>query len=275
MLIVSLSGLDILFNAIYIIGIVFSYAVFLPIIAGGLLMRLGLENKTVLEPILTQRQIQFLRLLPLSSMELEVELKKEMEENVFLDVDEKDDRSKKEPEGTLSVARATSGEDADAEPRESGILVENHNGLDFTDSFRKSRKTPTHATGDRPKAFDIEARVPSPANWRQHLIEAVKMESISGEIASMIEYLVGSLDEQGYLHESLEEVQSAIDVAMETVEQALEILQNAAPPGIGARNLQERLVLRCRALSEGNEVLEQILTTTFNDPTFRTFRKVF
>ena len=62
---------------------------------------------------------------------------------------------------------------------------------------------------------------------------------------------------------------------METVEQALEILQNAAPPGIGARNLQERLVLRCRALSEGNEVLEQILTTTFNDPTFRTFRKVF
>ena len=52
-------------------------------------------------------------------------------------------------------------------------------------------------------------------------------------------------------------------VELEAVEEALEILQRVAPPGIGARDLRERLLLRCQAELDRNEVLERILLEAF------------
>ena len=64
------------------------------------------------------------------------------------------------------------------------------------------------------------------------------------------EYLVGSLDDKGYLSTSVEEVQYELDVEEERVREVLRLLQGLEPVGIGARNLHECLLLQVAHLEQ-------------------------
>jgi RNA polymerase sigma-54 factor len=74
------------------------------------------------------------------------------------------------------------------------------------------------------------------------------------EVMPIAEYLVGSLDADGYLRCSVYEVCSEFDVEPETVEEVIAQLQSLDPPGIGARDVRECMVLQLRYLaSQGTE----------------------
>lgn len=67
---------------------------------------------------------------------------------------------------------------------------------------------------------------------------------------AIVEFLVGSLDERGYLSVSVEMVAQTFNVGEEQVEQLLKELQRIAPPGVGARNLKECLLLQFNFVQE-------------------------
>lgn len=64
------------------------------------------------------------------------------------------------------------------------------------------------------------------------------------------EYLINSLDDNGWLGESVETIALELCVAPESVEQVLKVIQSFDPPGVGARDLQECLLLQLRYLGE-------------------------
>ena len=72
-------------------------------------------------------------------------------------------------------------------------------------------------------------------------------------IKGIVEFLINSLDENGYLHINIEEVTTILAVTHQEVEQSIRIIQGLEPAGIGACNLQECLLLQIkRRMNETN-----------------------
>jgi len=96
---------------------------------------------------------------------------------------------------------------------------------------------------------------------------------LSDHEKELMEYLIGSLDEDGLLKKSLAiladeaEIYQGINTSAEELEKVLEVLQQFDPPGIGARSLQECLLIQVKRNETipGRELLIKILDNFFDD----------
>src|SRR2546421_11529564 len=114
--------------------------------------------------------------------------------------------------------------------------------------------------------FDPLTRVAS----EQTLAEKLLMDmgaALPEEDMPIAEYLVGSLDEKGYLSIKIEDVAYEMDMPIDKVRAVLRVLQAQEPVGIGARNLRECLALQIQHLEErgisrpyAHEIVTQFLT---------------
>jgi len=114
--------------------------------------------------------------------------------------------------------------------------------------------------------FDPLTRVAS----EQTLAEKLLMDmgaALPDEDMTIAEYLIGSLDEKGYLAAKLEDIAYELDVTVDKVRAVLRVLQAQEPVGIGARNLRECLSIQIAHLEERGmsqphalEIVSQFLT---------------
>ncbi|HUV13860.1 MAG TPA: RNA polymerase factor sigma-54 [Acidobacteriota bacterium] len=90
-------------------------------------------------------------------------------------------------------------------------------------------------------------------NWQLNLLE------ISETVQEIADYIVGNINEDGYLRISVEEIAGSLGVDEEEVETALEIVQALDPLGVGARDLQECLLLQIRGLGLQDTLAEKLV----------------
>ena len=105
----------------------------------------------------------------------------------------------------------------------------------------------------------------TPVDFRAQLCLALQAQ-LSSDDGPLLEYLVESLDDDGYLRCSVEEAAHLFRVPLERVEHVLAALQAQDPAGIGARTVRECLLLQLQALAEQGiqqpsafEILDQYL----------------
>ncbi len=98
--------------------------------------------------------------------------------------------------------------------------------------------------------FDPITQVPSEETLAERLLRELGTVLDEGELA-VAEYLIGSLDEKGYLSCSVEEAADELNVGVEQVRRVLSDLQSQEPVGIGARNLRECLLIQLARLERG------------------------
>jgi RNA polymerase sigma-54 factor len=105
---------------------------------------------------------------------------------------------------------------------------------------------------DNEERFDPISLKPSSTNLRDHLLSGLRSMASPGKILSTAEYLVNCLDERGWLKYDEVEVLAVLDIDHEILSSATRLLQSCDPPGIGARDLRDCLLLQLRHLeSEG------------------------
>ncbi|OMF10438.1 RNA polymerase sigma-54 factor [Paenibacillus amylolyticus] len=80
----------------------------------------------------------------------------------------------------------------------------------------------------------------------QLLIAQIRVMTIPDELENMAVYLAGCVNDDGYLTVELAEVQATLELSMSKIAAGLELLQSLDPAGVGARNLQECLLLQIR-----------------------------
>jgi RNA polymerase sigma-54 factor len=110
-------------------------------------------------------------------------------------------------------------------------------------------------------------RINDVANKSMSLQEYMKLQSVDLRLAGpeerIFSFLVGSLDANGYLQESLETVSCLLNVPLDQCERVLTKLQSLDPAGIGARSLKECILLQLKRLPDRNLKAEQIIEHHF------------
>ncbi|CAN5149103.1 RNA polymerase factor sigma-54 [soil metagenome] len=255
-------------------------------------MKQSLQVRLSQHLALTPQLQQSIRLLQLSTLELNQEVEQMLAQNPLLEVEE--DFSVATPELAEMRQTATAGEDSGADGELGGgseaeatpeIAAEDfgkterddwENGTE-RDDFDGIRELPSNSSGSNSGAGDDDVERNS-----QESAEISLQEHLCGQLAGMgltesdrmaLRVLIESLNEDGYLEDSLEEIAIALvpgdtpddiegrDDLLDHLRIALRWLQNMDPVGVGARNLAECLVLQLRALTPSPAQMIAILVS--------------
>ncbi|HZT95961.1 MAG TPA: RNA polymerase factor sigma-54 [Chloroflexota bacterium] len=194
------------------------------------------------------RMVQASSILAMSSTALQQAISQEAQENPALEVDEVSicPRCGDKLEGSICL---TCGEGtAERDPTEQFLEEE---------AFRQ----PAQLEEDE---FDPLTVVAAEVTLAERLLQDLGA-MLDPEDMPIAEYLVGALDETGYLRTSIDEVVWHFQAAYETVERVLEALQSLDPPGVGARDIRECMLIQVKRLSEAGEDVNPLVEPIIRD----------
>ena len=208
-------------------------------------MKHSLQLKLGQHLTLTPQLQQSIRLLQLSTLELNQELEQMLQDNPLLEREDEDEASLAATEAPVHTAEAEaqSTEPPQPESSESDPVT----ALDDSDWNDYS------AAGGNDEDSDYEQGSVSGATLREHLLNQLIVSPLTSRDRILVATLIDDLDDSGFLTQPLEDITASLqdeieELEPEEVETALKHLQNMDPTGVGARNLAECLTLQLRAL---------------------------
>lgn len=219
---------------------------------------------------ITPQLQQAIRLLQLSTIELQQEIQEALETNPLLEEagDDADSRADGAGDGEESTV-ADAGTDDSGDPADldmDGMSLDGTGDGEWEESYDSSTAVTSRGDGERP---DIDARNTRPQTLRDHLLWQMQMTVFSETDRRIAEALIDAINEDGYLTSKLEEVRhilarqadgaAALDVEVDEIEAVLHQIQNFDPVGVGARDLAECLRLQLKALAPGMPFLGEAL----------------
>ncbi len=197
---------------------------------------------------LTPQLQQSIRLLQLSTLELNQEIEKFLQDNPLL---ERDEGMREETPAAQQPGGSEAGTDnAPASSADTAANAADGDGsadvAGFDEDFSHGG---TRDDNDEAEYPQVAAETQS---LREHLIAQLSLSQISEHDQRLVTLLIDSLDDDGYLHQDLDELIALLppelDIEIDDLHVALRHLQNLDPPGIGARTLGECLKLQLEAL---------------------------
>ena len=207
---------------------------------------------------LSPQQIQLMKLLQLPIMELEQRIKEELEINPALEEShEHDDYEDKES----TVDNADDGENDDYNDDEVDFSKDDEFDIndylpeEDLDDYSYKLQANNYSNDD-----DLyEAPVVNEETFQDYLNQQLAYHDLTDEQLLIGEYIIGNLDDNGYLNRSVPNLVDDLLFTMnlstteEEVEKVLRIVQQLDPPGIGARNLQECLLIQLQRMQAENQ----------------------
>jgi len=106
----------------------------------------------------------------------------------------------------------------------------------------------------------FEKFLSSPRGLSDHLMWQLSLTVCNDTVGEIAENIIGNLDENGYLTASPEELTQEGKYSLDDVEEALAVVQEFDPLGVGARDLRESLLLQLKTLDPQNQLAQQIVS---------------
>jgi RNA polymerase sigma-54 factor len=199
---------------------------------------------------MSPQQIQLMKLLQVPTVALEQRIKEELESNPALE-EGRDDDSQEEYVET-DVAGEVDHEEAELEESQEEYLAKEDKELDFSDYMDDE---PSYKYEIQNYGRDEEDRrlpISVGPGFHERLEEQLHMQELFEEEQIIGLHLIGSIDDAGYLTRDLDSISDDlvftqnIEVERKDLERILKIIQTFDPPGVGAKNLQECLLIQLR-----------------------------
>lgn len=215
---------------------------------------LGLKQVQKLSPL----QIQTIKLIELPIQDLEQRIRKELEENPVLDDETPESKD----------------EDGEEQPREVSL-----SDIKEDDSIPDYKlRVNNYGKDERPEYNTFSVK----ESFTQSLMEQLGFRNLSEHQHDIAAFIIGSLDEDGYLRRDIDSLvddlafRMNIETTPEEVEKMLHIIQEFDPPGIGARDLRECLLIQIKGLKQTPDVInaQRILTDWFQEFSNKHFQKI-
>ncbi|RIJ49410.1 RNA polymerase sigma-54 factor [Maribellus luteus] len=215
--------------------------------------RLTLQQKLLQK--LSPQQIQVIKLLEIPTMQLEQRIKKELEENPVLEL-ESDNQSL--------------DEGSDLQDQEDNRDVDNE---EFTiDDYYEDDEIPTYKLNTNNYSKDdkyIDVPFSVGTSFHESLTEQLSLSDLSERQQQLAEYIIGNIDDDGYLRRDLMSISDDLafnmnlDVPEEELEEILTVIHDFDPPGVGARDLRECLLLQLDRKEDGDYDLAKTIVRDF------------
>ena len=208
-------------------------------------MKHSLQLKLGQHLALTPQLQQSIRLLQLSTLELNQELEQMLQDNPLLEREDEDEAAYAVADAPAHTAEAEA--QSTETPAPENIESEPATALDDADWNDYST-----ASGDDEDNDYAQGSV-SGATLREHLLNQLIVSPLTLRDRTLVAALIDDLDEAGFLTQPLADIVASLQAELEElepeeVETALKHLQNMDPTGVGARNLAECLTLQLRTL---------------------------
>ncbi len=225
----------------------------------------GQEMRMAQKQVLAPRMIQSMEILQLPVMALQERIEQEMQENPLLDMQEVD------PDLPEEQVEAENPDAPTTEERELVVDETKNNaddferllnmGDDWPDSYEeRPRTSSTRIDEEGDRKHDAMANMVSrPQSLQDYLRDQLSWFGLDADTRQMAERIIYSLDSNGYLSCRLEDLVDATAGPGELTlaQKALSVIQRLDPPGVGARDLRECLLLQ---LQPGMHCYEQLRT---------------
>ena len=222
---------------------------------------------------LSPQQIQLMKLIQLPTQAFEQRLKQELEENPALEGG-KEERQEDELDSDFDNSTD------DYEDNES-INAEDIN----VDEYLSDDEIPDYRThANNYSSDDEEKTMPYAAgtSFTQHLKNQLNTYRLSDEERDIAEFLVGSVDESGYIRRELSDIMDDLAFTQnvytteDQIEKVLKIVHQLDPAGVGARNLQECLSIQLhrKAKTVDTELAVNIIDNAFDQFTKKHYKKL-
>lgn len=243
-------------------------------------MRPGLQQSTGLrqELKINPRLYQAMDLLYMPLLDLQQHLKQELLTNPFLDLVEPEDEEDESPDADEVPEAQDLAEpetNAEAEPEKAGDDEVDWEAV-LLDGFETGGQREEHEQREWYEPVTVDAK-----HLSDHLTEQLALIDLSAREAFLADEFVGNIADDGYLACPLEEIQRGVnelldreaeerdaEVALFTEAEMLAmltIIQDLDPPGVGARNLRECLLLQLRAAGLQDSMAYRLVQDAFEE----------
>jgi RNA polymerase sigma-54 factor len=218
---------------------------------------LKLNLKVTQKQILTPGLVQMVSVLALNRLELREMINQEMIENPVLE------EQSEEPTATDNYSDENfirNETEKVPEKPESNPFDEFDVGTFFNqylDTGGDGGQSQEREVSERPS---FEKFLSSPAGLTEHLTWQLSVTICSDNVRELVESIIGNLDENGYLTASVEELVQSGQYSQDDLEDALAVVQDFDPIGVGARDLRECLLLQLKAFDPQNTLAQQIVS---------------
>ncbi len=222
-----------------------------------------------LQQKLSPQQIQVIRLLELTTVEFEERVKQELVENPALD------------EGATQPEEKDSAAENDTFDNENG--TNDSEDISLGDYYSED-DIPEYKLEERRAKAERREEIPfsGSSSFHDYLLKQLGERNLNAEQYKIAEYIIGNIDDDGYLRRDLNAIsndivfQTSIDIPPEKLETYLKIIQEFDPPGIGASNLRECLMLQLRRKTQTRaaELAYKILENCFEEFSKKHYDKI-
>ena len=233
-----------------------------------------LSQRLSMQQVLAPQMQQSLALLQAPALELRALVEQELEQNPVLEeipIEEVLQRRRREEEGELASQHdpAEPPSDVQLDPTKEDkepvddFQAEVERIMQLDEEWREffSRANPplrSQEEEEERRRFLFDSIV-ARTSLQQHLLDQVRLTDFSDREREIAEYIVGNVDDNGYLKSSISEIALATGSSPEEVKRVLKVVQSFDPPGVAARDLKECLLLQLERAGRTDSIEYQII----------------
>ena len=230
-----------------------------------------LYQKLSQQLVMTPQLRQAIKILQVSRTELESLIDEELAENPVLEEGLEESEEEVRPRTEAAPEPNGNGSEEWSEPREQR---ETTNEIDANDrmgeidwkEYLDNYSNDWHGASATPADYDEENRptlentLVRSASLTEHLIWQLRMTGLDPVEESVAALMIGNMDKDGYLQLAIEDIAFQSGQEFDIVERALRRIQELDPPGVGARDLRECLLLQLRAEGKADSIAARIVS---------------
>lgn len=227
--------------------------------------KLNLSQQQKLQQRLSPLQVQFVRILEMNRLEVEDEVRQELEENPALETADAADYD----------SLTEDGEEKFNESSEDMQLAD-YRDEDDIPSYRLNVSN-SSANDDIPEAVVVAEN-----SLIDYLTEQISEREFSAADRLIAQYIIGNIDDNGYLQRTVEAItddiifQTGLDVSAEDVENVLQVVRDLDPAGVGATDLRDCLLLQLerRGANEVSLLAYKVIDEYFDEFSKKHYEKI-
>lgn len=209
--------------------------------------------------VITPQLQQAIKLLQMSRLELESAVRSELEENPILEEAEilKEEDLQRTKEAAQDVELPVQPESQDPQKQDE---------FEWENYFESQIKPPQSSPGTgNDEIMNYENLISTTQSLSEYLAWQVKMSGFGEHEEEIADILIGHIDDDGYLKNTTQQIAEDENFDLQDVEDTLSLIHEFDPPGVGARDLKECLLIQAKHLEEDTNDLVHMINHHLKD----------